>query len=303
MQFTTVHSPQRISLAQLEETRRSFPQEVRDDPFRETFTLAVSVVRHFFGHDWYMDHIFQDADHSRPDGYMRIDYTPGPEGEKKTSRLLDFAENLFNLQHIEGFDDRVKQMHTGSIEATFAEFDFARFLYVHDIDFKFVVPCGLSGQDYDYRVRYSDGREACADAKCRLEGTEMRAETIMNALRKARSNNLPPDQPSMIFVKVPQTWLENETVRRGIYATVDDFLRNTKRVVSVVIYAVVVRVLKDQQMMLMRHRFHEFDNPSHRFDTSKSWVLFRDYKVPDEWGGMPPKWHRVFSRGFIMRDK
>jgi hypothetical protein len=68
-----------------------------------------------------MDHIFQDAAHSLPDGFMRINYTPGPEGEKKTSRVLDFAENLFNLQHIEGFDDRVNQMRTGTIEAAFAE--------------------------------------------------------------------------------------------------------------------------------------------------------------------------------------
>jgi hypothetical protein len=128
--------PRRISPADLEETRRSFPGEVLSDKARETFTLAVSVVRHFFGHQWFMDHIFQDAEGSRPDGFMRIDYTPGPKGELKTSRLLDFAENLFNLQHIEGFDDRVEQMRTGSIEATFAEFDFARFLYIHDIDFQ-----------------------------------------------------------------------------------------------------------------------------------------------------------------------
>ena len=46
---------------------------------------------------------------------------------------------------------------------------------------------GVAGKDYDYRIRYADGREVCADAKCRLEGTEMRAETIMNALKKARS--------------------------------------------------------------------------------------------------------------------
>lgn len=36
---------------------------------------------------------------------------------------------------------------------------------------------------------------------------------------------------------------------------------------------------------------------------SKSWALFKDYKVPDEWGGTHPKWDRVFSQGFIMRDK
>ena len=140
----------------------------------------------------------------------------GAVGESKTSRLLDFAENLFNLQNIDGFDDRVNRLRADSmIESTFAEFDFARFLYIHDIDFKFVVPCGVAGKDYDYRIRYADGREVCADAKCRLEGTQMRADTIVNALKKARSNNLPHDEPGAVFVKVPASWLEDEVMRRG----------------------------------------------------------------------------------------
>jgi hypothetical protein len=261
-------------------------------------------VRHFFGHQWYLDHVFQDAARSRPDGFMRIDYTPGAVGESKTSRLLDFAENLFNLQHIDGFDDRVNQMRADSmIESTFAEFDFARFLYIHDIDFKFVVPCGVAGKDYDYRIRYADCREVCADAKCRLEGTQMRTETIVNALKKARSNNLPHDEPGAVFVKVPASWLEDEAMRRGIAETVRGFLRNTQRIVSVVIYAVVMIELKDRKMMLMRHRFQEFDNLGHRFDRSKGWLLFRDYQAPKEWGGMPPKWHRIFSQRFLFGEK
>jgi hypothetical protein len=61
--------------------------------------------------------------------------------------------------------------------------------------------------------------------------------------------------------------------------------------------------LKDRRMMLMRHRFQEFDNLGHRFDRSKGWLLFRDYQVPKEWGGMPPKWHRIFSQGFLFGEK
>jgi hypothetical protein len=227
---------------------------------------------------------------------LRLDFTPGFEGERKTSRIIDFAETLFNLQHNEGFDDRVDQMRAGHIEATFAEFDFARFLYIHDIAFKFVKPTGTKGGDYDVDIGYSDGREACADAKCRLEGTEVRADTIKNSLDKARRNNLPPNKPGIIFMKVPQTWLEQDDVRRGIYAEVEGFLRNTKRVVSVVVYATAAMELADQNMTLLRHRFNEFRNASHRFDRAKNWALFKDYRVPEEWGGMHPKWQRVFSQ-------
>jgi hypothetical protein len=295
-------APPRISFADLMETARSFPHEVRADPNRLKFTMALTVIRHFFGQQWCEDHIIQDAAHSRPAGFLRLDFTPGFEGERKTSRVLDFAETLFNLQQIDGFDDRVGQMRAGQVEATFTEFDFARFLYLHDIAFKFVMPTGVKGKDYDFGIGYADGREACADAKCRLEGTEVRADTIKNALNKARSNNLPPDKPGIIFVKVPQTWLEQEDVRKGIYAVVEGFLRNTERIVSVVVYTTVTIELAERKMMLLRHRFHEFLNPSHRFDGTKSWALFKDYKVPEEWGGVHPKWVRVFSQGFIMRD-
>ena len=194
-------------------------------------------------------------------------------------------------------------MRAGQVEATFAEFDFARFLYLHDIAFKFITPTGVKGEDYDFGIEYADGREACADAKSRLEGTEVRADTVKNSLNKARTNNLPPDKPGIIFVKVPQTWLEQEDVRKGIYAVVEGFLRNTERIVSVVVYTTVTMELSEQKMMLLRHRFHEFLNTKHRFDMTKSWALFKNYKVPEEWGGMHPKWVRVFSQGLIMRDK
>jgi hypothetical protein len=196
-------------------------------------------------------------------------------------------------------------MRAGQVEATFAEFDFARFLFLHDIVFRFVTPTGVKGEGYDFSIEYADGCEACADAKCRLEGTEVRADTVKNSLNKARTINLPRDKPGIIFVKVPQTWLEQEDVRKGIYAVVEGFLRNTERIVSVVVYATVTMELVEQKMMLIRYRFHEFLNASHRFDMTKNWALFKDYKVPEEWGGMHPKWVRVFSQGFIMimRDK
>jgi hypothetical protein len=89
----------------------------------------------------------------------------------------------------------------------------------------------------------------------------LRRRYIRNPLNKARTNNLPPDKPGIIFVKVPQTWLDQEDVRRGIYALVEGFLRNTERIVSVVVYATVAMELAEQNMTLLRHRFHEFPQP------------------------------------------
>jgi hypothetical protein len=299
----SLETPSRISFPDLMETARTFPEQVRADANRQTFTLAATIIRHFLGQPWYQDNIVQDAENSHPAGFLRLDFSSDFERERKTARFLDFAEMLFNLQHIDGFDDRIDQMRAGQVEATFAEFDFGRFLYLHDIAFRFVEATGVKGKDYDCAIKYADGREACADAKCRLEDTEMRAETVRNSLNKARTNNLPSDQPGIVFVKVPQAWLEQQEVRLGIRDVVNAFLRNTERIVSIVVYATHMMAVADNTMMLMRHRFEEFPNPKHRFDMSKSWTLFKDYKVPDEWDGMHPKWVRIFSQGFIMRDK
>jgi hypothetical protein len=72
-------------------------------------------------------------------------------------------------------------------------------------------------------------------------------------------------------------------------AVVEDFLRQTERIVSIVLYASVVEEWKERAMLRNRHQFREFDNPRHRFDQGKSWMLFRDFEVPLEWKGMPPR--------------
>jgi hypothetical protein len=290
----------RLSFFDLMEKARSFPPEIRAESAHLAFRMRLAVICHFLGTRWCQHNIEQDAAHSRPAGFLRLDYTPGLQGQRKISRISDLAEMLFNLQHVEGFDNRVHQMRTGSIEATFAEFDLARFLYIHDIAFKFVTPSGMKGEDYDFRVEYSDGRNACVDAKCRIEAAEVRADTIMNSLKDARTQ-LPRDEPGIIFVKVPQTWFEQAGVRQDISAVVAGFLRNTGRIVSVVVYTTAAMEAAEQKTLL-RHRFDEFASGSHRFDMTKRWTLFRDFKVPEGWRETHPKWVPVFSERFTMRD-
>jgi hypothetical protein len=270
---------------------------VRADSNWTTFTLATSVIQHFLGKEWVKANVLQDASHSRPDGFFRLDFSSPEKREARTARLLDFAEMLFNLQHIPGFDHRVEQMRTGDPQSALAEFDFGRFLYIHDVDFRYVSPSGQRGRDYDCEVTYRDGRVACADAKCRLEDSEVRPEAIRSALEKARRKNLPKDRPGIVFVKVPQHWLQFRDVRFGLVEVARDCLRQTERVVLVALYCAVHFPSEDKQIMVFRHLQEEVENPKHRFDTTKSWGLFKGFQVPHEWNGMPPKWHRIFSFG------
>ena len=146
-------------------------------------------------------------------GFFRMDFSSPEKRQLKATRILDFAETLINLQEVRGFNERINQMRTCDPESTFAELDFGRFLYIHDIDFCFVTPTGKKSQDYDCAVAYCDGRAACADAKCRIEDSEIQPRAIRHALETARKKNLPKDELGIVFIKVPQAWMEFEVLR------------------------------------------------------------------------------------------
>jgi hypothetical protein len=64
-------APHRVSFADLMETARSLPPEIRGNPDTQMFTIAVTIIRHFFGQQWCEDHILQDASLSKRAGFLR----------------------------------------------------------------------------------------------------------------------------------------------------------------------------------------------------------------------------------------
>ena len=116
------------------------------------------------------------------------------------------AELLYNLQRIPGFDECITRMRDGDIEGTHAELDFGRMLYIHRIEFRYVVQSGTKGSDYDVDVIYPNGLAVCGDAKCKVEATEFSTQTIDNTLETARGQ-LPNDRPGIVFVKIPPRWI------------------------------------------------------------------------------------------------
>jgi hypothetical protein len=82
----------RLSLADLNERCRSYPEHIRREKNWMIFQLPVSIIRHFFGRAWVENNIIQDGKRSRPAGFFRMDFSPDFEREKKTFRVLDFAE-------------------------------------------------------------------------------------------------------------------------------------------------------------------------------------------------------------------
>jgi hypothetical protein len=266
------------------------PAEMKEADGGRVIGAANAVIAHFLGREWFVAHIRHDT--AKP-GFLRLDFSSDARREATVFRVVEVAENLFNLQHIEGFDACVAQMRAGGekIESTRAELDVARFLYIHDVEFRFVIPQLKKRADYDLEVIYPDGLAVPADTKCKFEATAINAESLRNSLIKARKQ-LPPDRPGMIFIKVPRRWIDDASTARALIDTAHEFFRSSGRVVSVKFYVSVLNTING--MVLHQHAFRELTNQTSRFYNGRNWDLFADYEVPASWNGMPPKWQRLF---------
>jgi hypothetical protein len=203
---------------------------------------------------------------------------------------MDLAEVIYNLQPVPGFDECITRLRDGDIEGTYAELDFGRMLYLNQVPFRFVVPQGTTGLDYDVEIEYPDGVIASADAKCKIEGTEFSENTIRNTLNKARKQ-LPDDRPGIVFVKVPPAWVSDSDRVTISLNTARDFLRGTRRVVSVKFYSSPITLANN--VLRHDHAYKEISNPLTDFGDNRNWDIFRKPGLPPEFNGMPPHWQRI----------
>jgi hypothetical protein len=142
--------------------------------------------------------------------------------------------------------------------------------------------------DYDLNVVFRNGKNGCAETKCKYENTILGENTILYSRRDARKQ-LPDDRPGVVFVKVPENWLRDENFRTHINAAVKKFLRGTKTVVAVELFAtdfagngtVPEHIVRGVEVM----------NEHHQFDTNIDWSLIGTLSPGPH--SAPPWWRHV----------
>lgn len=285
-----------VSVVELLTWKRTLPPEILKDYGRFFFTLSGYITAAFTSREWVETHMISNTlrgpGHK---GYFQMEFDDDLSREKKSLRMFELAEVLLNLQLVEGFYECVERLKTGDedqIEATLAELEFAKLLYLHNLDFKFVVPDkAAGGRNYDFEFRLNSHPVVCADAKCKLESTKVGAESVKTTLAKGRSQ-LPKDKPGIVYVKVPQHWFDDKTMADELRRIARDFLRSTERIVQVCFYISHVTMSPERQQMLHQHAFDEIQNPNagSRF-APRDWRLFKNFTPPDDWVmGFPPTW-------------
>jgi hypothetical protein len=276
----------RITRDALREAFEQIPNKETIDRGTISFALACGVIRAMLGTEWFDRYVYPNRKKST---FLTIDDSSSDSLALSMYRIINLSEILYNLQSINGFDECVDKLRHGEIESTYAELDFGRMLAINGVSFRYVIPSGKTGSDYDVEILYPNGGIACADAKCKIEGTAFSVKTVDTTLEKARKQ-LPTDLPGIVFVKLPPKWLEEYDIERTLISIANDFLRTTRRVVSVKYYINVTTFTVG--CSTISHAFKEISNPKTDFGDNLDWGIFR-LRMPLEWNGTPPWWQRI----------
>ena len=262
------------------DVRKSFP-EVKATKEALQFSMAVVVLRTFLPETWCDRHI-----PGGPDAHPRL----RQEGENHLSRmkaqswLVAFGEMIFNLQDVPGFDGRLERVVQADLESAVAELEAARLLAMSNVQFRFVRESGNWQEDYDIELDLPSGDPAACETKSKRESTPLSYNSVLNSLRSA-ARQVPEVQPAVVFLRLPESWLEDSELKRAAETAAASFLRNNGRVVSLVYFWEEWHQL-DTGSLLRLAKFREFGNSDSRYYDSINVDLIRSWesaKAPSGW--------------------
>jgi hypothetical protein len=259
-------------------------------PGVRTLSATFGIVKEFLGEEWTVKNLASGGN-----GFFALDISDTSTSdtrERGSHKAYHLAELMLNLQTVEGFDERIRGFLTGDssqMESIFAELQVAAIIDQHDLPFRFVASSPTKGESYDIDV-FKQGLQIHVEAKCKLESTDFHADTILDSLERARKQ-LPKGKPGVIFVKIPQAWVDDgKLVRIDLEQITSRFLRQTKRVVSVIFYVQFVAI--ENGRLRERHICHEFENANSAFREMVP-CLIRGVHVPADEQGANPRWTRL----------
>lgn len=252
-----------------------YPDELRRDHLRLYTLTYISIIQWFLGTDWIERYIHPET--ANHDSYLL--YPSDIPTGTNAAWFLDayiLSDALYNLQKIPGFDHRIDQLLHGQISSTISEFIIAKILRTNGWLFQFVDPLkeGRIGQNFDMAVNYEPNRVAFIEVESKDKATIRSVGTIKNTLDHAM-RQLPKDQPGIIFVQIPQDWLEEVNgepiVTPDVLAPARSFLRNCGRVVMLGFFT--TRIKLGGQEIAADHAHFEMVNPRSRFVRRGDWTL------------------------------
>ena len=200
--------------------------------------LATEVLRFFFGNKWTNENAFdvhKQVERYHRDGrkFLRTEAEDEENAFLHQQRVLELAEYVFNLQHVEGLRERIARMDRDDLESAFGEIDCASLLAAPSLKFRFIKPTGKKGSDYEGEVTAPGGRIICCEIKTKSEHTPLTLETLPATIETARKQ-LPKERPGLVIIKIPMSWPRESTLVEIVESSIRDAFRASQRIVAIV---------------------------------------------------------------------
>jgi hypothetical protein len=204
-----------------------------------TYGLASEVLRFFLGNKWTNENVFSihkevSSQNRRGRHFLKTESTDEDEQYRHMQQVTTLAEDLFNLQGVDGFRRRIALLHNEDLESALGEMECAVLLSAPEYRLRFVTPIRRKGDDYDGEVITSDNRLVCCEMKSKSEQSLPDSQAFWRTLDHARKQ-LPKGKPGIILVKIPETWLKQRELKAVVEVAVAKVLRQSERLVATVL--------------------------------------------------------------------
>jgi len=181
-----------------QEAREHFPDA--DEALIE-YTVASEVLINVLGPQWWKERL---ADGS--ESYFAKDRSDTLGRFVHQHRVVSLANGLLAGQGLPGFVDQLEKFRRRSLIGVLHEVGTAHLLATSGHKVEFVTETQVKGADYDLRV---DGVVAL-EVKAKEDDAQYTATSLASTLSAAR-NQLPPDGPGVIALRIPDHWASNES--------------------------------------------------------------------------------------------
>ena len=234
------------------------------------YGVAWDVITTILGREW----LVRNLPHASRDPYLRVADEEGTlEAFIHQARVTQLAQHLFEAQPVENFAPMARKLRGRSLVGAAAELRVAHLFCVNGRRFRFVVPSGERGSDYDLVVTY-EAAEVAVEIKTKDDETPYRRKSFERTLSKAVSQ-LPVQGPGVAIVHVPRSWPVDATFAREAEGLVADALRRSRRLNGIVaVWEQWLTLLPTGYVCAVKFRI--FENPDPKTPVEKLLVLLRE---------------------------
>ena len=192
--------------------------------------VAIETLAQILGVRWLQKHVFPLRG---AHGLLRLPGEGAALGRFST-RLIDLADLLFNLQAVPGFSEKIDEFAKGGVESMLAELEGARQCLRVGWPVTFVRKSNKA-RSYDLDVEIPGCVQVAVEVKVKLSAGPASASALVSRLSAARKQ-LPKDRPAVAFLRVPVEWMSSAAGQVAVEAALQQVFRNSTRPSAVVLH-------------------------------------------------------------------